>query len=106
MFPTTGAVYAALSSGPPRRVEPEGRHDVNLRRGPNAGPAVGIRAMQLAGPYAFGPPPDRASARSDRPGSFRLQLVWPVQFTQVPLAPAASPDNLRSEATMSTTIRP
>jgi hypothetical protein len=66
----------------------------------------GYGAMQLAGPYAFGPPPDRASARSDRPGSFRLQLVWPVQFTQLPLAPAASPDNVRREATMSTTIRP
>ncbi len=47
----------------------------------------GYGAMQLAGPYAFGTPPDRATARSDRPGSFRLQLVWPVQFTQLPLAP-------------------
>src|ERR1700730_16581952 len=41
---------------------PGGRHDVNVRTRPNAGQAVGYGAMQLAGPYAFGPPPDRASA--------------------------------------------
>src|SRR6476646_10448856 len=38
-----GAVYAAVSSGPPRRPEHEGRHDVNLHTRPRAGPAVGLR---------------------------------------------------------------
>jgi hypothetical protein len=48
---------------------------------------LGYGAMQLAGLCAFGPPPDQASARSDQPGSFRLQLVWPVQSAQLPPGP-------------------
>src|SRR5258708_21102279 len=35
-----GAVYAAVSSGPPRRPEHAGRHAVNLHTRPRAGPAV------------------------------------------------------------------
>ena len=57
-----GAVYAAVSSGPPHPLEPEGRHDVNLRPEPTQVRRSGYGAMQLAGPYAFGMPPDRASA--------------------------------------------
>ena len=59
---TPGDLNAIVSPGPWLRLEPGGRHDVNFRTRPNARQAVGYGAMQLAGPYACGPPPDLASA--------------------------------------------
>src|SRR5450755_4601211 len=58
-----GVLNAIVSPGPWRRLEPGGRHDVNVRtRRQMLVRRSGYGAMQLAGSYAFGPPPDRASA--------------------------------------------
>src|SRR6266550_3482000 len=57
-----GAVYAAVSSGPPRRPEHEGGTMSTFTLGHLQVRRSGYGAMQLADPYAFGPPPDRASA--------------------------------------------